>query len=245
MKREYKLIASITGAVIVCALVLMYLRRKESYTNSFSNGNSGPEIVELNAKIGAWYRPYGWTARRLLITSGLIRVVTVTTVHIHRTSGYQNKPLRHMVAEPVSDITGRKASASSLVLEKGWPSNDQYTFFHVTRYDGPSRNRIWTNVNGAKARGVNWLSGHWEGGATSSTITNGFRPATKSHRSVSVADIYRQTRSNQIVLAGESVMEGRKSSKFRALFHGAGIGTKTRYSREQSDGACGSYPIRS
>jgi hypothetical protein len=47
MKREYKLIASITGAVIVCA-VLMYLRRKESYTNSFSNGNSGP-IVELNA----------------------------------------------------------------------------------------------------------------------------------------------------------------------------------------------------
>jgi hypothetical protein len=105
MKREYKLIASITGAVIVCALVLMYLRRKESYTNSFSNGNSGPEIVELNAKIRAWYRPYGWTARRLLITSGLIRVVTVTTVHIHRTSGYQNKPLRHMVAEPVSDIS--------------------------------------------------------------------------------------------------------------------------------------------
>jgi hypothetical protein len=82
MKREYKLIASITGAVIVCALVLMYLRRKESYTNSFSNGNSGPEIVELNA-IRAWYRPYGWTVRRLLITSGLIRVVTVTTVHIH------------------------------------------------------------------------------------------------------------------------------------------------------------------
>jgi hypothetical protein len=36
-------------------------------------------------------------------------------------------------------ITGRKASASSLVLEKGWPSNDQYTFFHVTRYDGPSK----------------------------------------------------------------------------------------------------------
>jgi hypothetical protein len=84
---------------------LMYLRRKESYTNSFSNGNSGPEIVELNAKIRAWYRPYGWTARRLLITSGLIRVVTVTTVHIHRTSGCQNKPLRHMVAEPVSDIS--------------------------------------------------------------------------------------------------------------------------------------------
>jgi hypothetical protein len=49
--------------------------------------------------------------------------------------------------------------------------------------------------------------------------------------------IYRQNRSNQIALAGESVMEGRKSSKFRALFHGAGIGTKTRYSREQSD-AC-------
>jgi hypothetical protein len=34
-----------------CMRVLMYLRRKESYTNSFSNGNSGPEIVELNAKI--------------------------------------------------------------------------------------------------------------------------------------------------------------------------------------------------
>jgi hypothetical protein len=60
---------------------------------------------------------------------------------------------------------------------------------------------------------------------------------TKFHRSVSVADIYRQTRSNQIASRAKASWKV-KSSKFRALFHGAGIGTKTRYSREQSDWAC-------
>jgi hypothetical protein len=131
-----------------------------------------------------------------------------------------------------------------LVLEKGWPSNDQYTFFHVTRYDGPSRNRIWTNVNGAKARGelvVGTLGGRSHKFYHNQWIQTA---TTKFHRSVSVADIYRQTRSNQIALAGESVMEGRKSSKFRALFHGAGIGTD-QIPREQSDWVRGSYPIRS
>jgi hypothetical protein len=95
-------------------------------------------------------------------------------------------------------ITGRKASASSLVLEKGWPSNDQYTFFHVTRYDGPSRNRIWTNVNGAKAEGelvVGTLRGRSHKFYHNQWIQTG---DDKFHRSVSVADIYRQTRSNQI-----------------------------------------------
>jgi hypothetical protein len=114
---------------------LMYLRRKESYTNSFSNGNSGPEIVELNAKIREHGTGHMDGRRRLLITSGLIRVVTVTTVHTHTQNVRlsEQTSAAHGCGASFRYITGRKASASSLVLEKGWPSNDQYTFFHVTR----------------------------------------------------------------------------------------------------------------
>jgi hypothetical protein len=147
-----------------------------------------------------------------------------------------------MVAEPVSDIWTQ--SFRIFVGEKGWPSNDQYTFFHVTRYDGPSRNRIWTNVNGAKAEGVNWLS---LGGRSHKFYHNQWiQTGDDKIPPIGIGGRYLPTDPIEPDrLAGESVMEGRKSSKFRALFHGAGIGTKTRYSREQSDWACGSYPIRS
>jgi hypothetical protein len=46
----------------------------------------------------------------------------------------------------------------SLEIVKGWPEQE-FTFIHVTRYDGTARNRIW---NG-KSPSVNWLSGHHGG----------------------------------------------------------------------------------
>ena len=42
-------------------------------------------------------------------------------------------------------------------IESGWPSYGDYTFFHVTRYNGGSKGRIWNGSSG------NWLSGHWWG----------------------------------------------------------------------------------
>jgi hypothetical protein len=47
---------------------------------------------------------------------------------------------------------------SGVEITRGWPSGE-YTFFHVTRYNGGSRGRIW---NGKSS---NWLSGHWYGHA--------------------------------------------------------------------------------
>ena len=38
-----------------------------------------------------------------------------------------------------------------------WPSGNDYTFFHLTRYTGSNRSRIWQGTSG------NWLSGHWSG----------------------------------------------------------------------------------
>ena len=40
-----------------------------------------------------------------------------------------------------------------------WPGGNDYTFFHLTRYNGSSRSRIWQGTSG------NWLSGHWGGGS--------------------------------------------------------------------------------
>jgi hypothetical protein len=53
-------------------------------------------------------------------------------------------------------LTGGTNSGVEIV--KGWPSGD-YTFVHLTRYNGGTRGRIW---NGKK---TNWLSGHWNGHA--------------------------------------------------------------------------------
>lgn len=46
----------------------------------------------------------------------------------------------------------------SMEVVKGWPKGE-YTFIHVTRYNGSARNRIWNN----KTAAVNWLSGHHGG----------------------------------------------------------------------------------
>ena len=40
-------------------------------------------------------------------------------------------------------------------ITNGWNNGNNYTFFHITRYTGGSRGRIWQGLSG------NWLSGHW------------------------------------------------------------------------------------
>lgn len=39
----------------------------------------------------------------------------------------------------------------------GWPSGSEYTFFHITKYNGSNKKRIWNGTPG------NWLSGHHNG----------------------------------------------------------------------------------
>ncbi len=40
-----------------------------------------------------------------------------------------------------------------------WPGGNDYTFFHLSRYNGGNRQRIWQGTSG------NWLSAHWGGGS--------------------------------------------------------------------------------
>lgn len=59
-------------------------------------------------------------------------------------------------AEGFAVIQG--GTSSGLELTAGWPKQE-FTFVHLTRYNGGQKNRIW---NG---KGGNWLSGHWGGRA--------------------------------------------------------------------------------
>jgi hypothetical protein len=54
-------------------------------------------------------------------------------------------------------ITGD--TSAGVAITNGWPNGADYTFFHITRYTGGSRSRIWQGKSG------NWLSGHWGGGS--------------------------------------------------------------------------------
>jgi hypothetical protein len=58
-------------------------------------------------------------------------------------------------------IKGDTSASLKLSRERGWPQDDKYTLFHVTRYDGSTRGRIWQGNGNA----VNWLSGHHGGDA--------------------------------------------------------------------------------
>lgn len=50
-------------------------------------------------------------------------------------------------------------TGAGVAITNGWPNGADYTFFHITRYTGGSRSRIWQGKSG------NWLSGHWGGGS--------------------------------------------------------------------------------
>jgi len=50
-------------------------------------------------------------------------------------------------------------TASGVRITNGWNNGGAYTFFHVSRYTGGTRERIWQGNSG------NWLSGHWYGGS--------------------------------------------------------------------------------
>jgi len=47
--------------------------------------------------------------------------------------------------------------ASSITLPFTWTTATPYTFFHVAKYNGPAKNRIF------QAKSSNWLSGYWNG----------------------------------------------------------------------------------
>jgi len=80
-------------------------------------------------------------------TSNTVGTVTVAT---HSSGNGTNKSFNY--------ITGN-TSAGVRIASPAWPSSGNYTFFHITRYTGGTRRRIWTGTSG------NWLSGHWNTGS--------------------------------------------------------------------------------
>jgi len=46
---------------------------------------------------------------------------------------------------------------SRVTITNGWPSGSEYTLFHITKYNGANKYRIWTGTSG------NWFSGHHGG----------------------------------------------------------------------------------
>lgn len=50
-------------------------------------------------------------------------------------------------------------TGAGVAITNGWNNGNDYTFFHITRYTGGTRGRIW------QGKSSNWLSGHWSNGS--------------------------------------------------------------------------------
>jgi hypothetical protein len=100
--------------------------------------------------ITAWYDGNSWNSasNRWDDLSGNGRNTDNTAGSVTRTfaSGAGSNGLTY--------ITGN-TGAGVRVPTSAWPGGSNYTFFHVTRYTGGTRGRIWQGTSG------NWLSGHW------------------------------------------------------------------------------------
>ena len=75
-----------------------------------------------------------------------------------------NHPTIHGTVSKGTGVVGNNKAAylyggtsSGVTLQSGWPGGKDYTFFHVTKYNGNQKRRIWTGTT------ENWLSGHWNG----------------------------------------------------------------------------------
>jgi len=112
-------------------------------------GNIINTNVPLNTVIGrfGWYTGDSWTGTQWTDLSGNNNHVTTFSGTISKTA-FPNSTLTYLSGSTTASIT--------------WPTSvlpTTYTLFHVTRYNGATRQRILTSASG----GTNWLSGHWQG----------------------------------------------------------------------------------
>lgn len=237
---------SLLVTVLVLGLVLMFLRRRETFqvhTQAWSNGKLTPETVRLEAYVrslnpamwmdGETYHNHTWMDK-----SGRGNNSTETrAIQVQA----QNSSA-HGCNSAFKYICGRHNWKSSLVLGNGFPTNKEYTFFHVTRYDGPTRRRIWTNRRAKSGRdSVNWLSGHW-GGRSNRSYHNewlqwGRTPPSGQYVWQLTADRHDRCRS-KVSGMRRDYSHSRRGRRFRPLSSGPAIGIHAKYSREQSDWAC-------
>jgi len=114
------------------------------------------DILPVTTGLLSWYDGSSWDSSNNRWsdrsgsgnnTSNTVGTVTVAT---HSSGNGTNKSFNY--------ITGN-TSAGVRIASPAWPSSGNYTFFHITRYTGGTRRRIWTGTSG------NWLSGHWNTGS--------------------------------------------------------------------------------
>jgi hypothetical protein len=229
------------AAIAVCVFLLAFVKVKERFSlakQGWSNGNVTSESVKLEANVHAlnpaiWMDGETFYGADWLDKSGKGNNSSGTravAVGVQTSAAYGcNAAFKY--------VSGRRAKRSGLALTKGWPTNNRYTFFHVTRYDGSQRGRIWTNAK--DSRGVNWLSGHHgtvEGRYHHNRWIDKGRGDVVQARWVLSADQHDNVR---CLVAGEprrtAKMDGRA---FKPLPHGAAIGEEAAYTSEASDWAC-------
>lgn len=119
-------------------------------------GSSAAESLPVTSGLLSWYDGDSWNssanrwddksgnANHSSNTTGTINVLT------HTSGSGSSRTFKY--------IAGNTASGVRL-SPPAWPSSGDYTFFHVTRYTGGTRARIWQGTAG------NWLSGHWSNGS--------------------------------------------------------------------------------
>lgn len=245
MKRTNEVIIAVVAAIVVCMIASIVIKYKEPFSTSasiWSNGRNTMETVNLEAYVRSrspaiWMDGESFHKNVWMDKSGRGNdSINSNNIQLGSQSGAANG-----CNAAFKYITGKKGDASSLTLGRGWPVNNNYTFFHVTRYDGPNKNRIWTNARGSRSRGTNWLSGH-HGGSVGRFYHNRWlttgRRASKDHKWQITSDRYDNTRSRTDGRWSSSSLSSRYRRYVKPLQHGVAIGTTTAYSREQSDWAC-------
>jgi len=114
------------------------------------------DIIPVTTGLLSWYDGSSWDSsnNRWSDRSGsgnnTSNTVGTVTVGTHSGGSGANKSFQF--------ISGNTA-AGVRISSPAWPSSGDYTFFHVTRYTGGTRGRIWQGTAG------NWLSGHWSNGS--------------------------------------------------------------------------------
>lgn len=127
--------------IFIAIIIFSVFNKKREGLDTSSSDKIINEITAMN--------PFGWYDSRYF---------DVTTQKWNSkvgNSSIQTKNLTKLTT-PFPYVTG---GTNATISNVPWPGeNNDYTFIHLAKYNGPSRGRIWTGTTG------NWLSGFWNNG---------------------------------------------------------------------------------
>ena len=127
--------------IFIAIIIFSVFNKKREGLDTSSSDKIINEITAMN--------PFGW------YDSSCFDVTTQKWYSKVGNSSIQTTNLTKLTT-PFPYVTG---GTNATISNVPWPGeNNDYTFIHLAKYNGPSRGRLWTGTTG------NWLSGFWNNG---------------------------------------------------------------------------------